>query len=223
MEKQRDKHKEDITQRLLVIAENQDEVDSLREQLHECEEELQRLDNERFLLNQPAGPAGPMEFGQCIEAMRDSLGKMFSDPRLSSEARGKKDEVEAGFITMRNFAAILSSIKIEYDTASQLVEPAITTSSTDIPTTGTGEEPAVGGGAAVAESEPAAAPAAVEQPPPVAVSPVPDGPSEERSATRDRTPPPTGSRAKAILKMSDDEIAGPRNPKGSKAGGKPCA
>ena len=58
------------------------------------EEELQRLDNERFQLSQPAGAfAGPMDFGKCIEAMRSSLGNMFEDPRLASEHRGKKQEV----------------------------------------------------------------------------------------------------------------------------------
>ena len=223
LEKQRDRHKDDIKQRLLVIAENQDEVDSLREQLHESEEELQRIDNEKILLCQPVGaPAGPMDFGQCIEAMRGSLGKMFDDPRLSAKARGKKDEVEADFVTMCNFAAKLSSIKIEYDTASQLVEPATTSSSADIPSPAAGEGPAVGGGTSVAEGEPAAAPAAVESPPLLANAPVPDGPSQERTINRERTPPP-GSRAKAVLKMSDDEIAGPRKAKGSKEGGKATA
>ena len=50
---------------------------------------------------------------------------------------------------------------------------------------------------------------------PAAVSPVPDGPSEERSATRDRTPPPSKTgKKKTIEKMSDAELAGPRNAKG---------
>ena len=198
---------------MLAIAESQDELDVLREQLHECEEELQRIDNEKILLCQPTGaPAGPMDFAQCIEAMGNSLGKMFDDPRLSSGARSKKDEVEAGFLTMRNFAARLSSIKIEYDTASQLAEPTTTSSSEDSPNPAAGEGPAAGGGATVQEGEPAASPAAVESPPPLANAPVADGPSQERTTNRERTPPP-GSRVKAILKMSDAELAGPRKAK----------
>ena len=57
-----------------------------------------------------------MDFGQCIEAMRSSLGNMFEDPRLASEHRGRKQEVEAGFVTMCSFAATLSSIQlVDYD------------------------------------------------------------------------------------------------------------
>ena len=40
---------------MLAIAESQDELDVFREQLHECEEELQRIDNEKILLVSPAG------------------------------------------------------------------------------------------------------------------------------------------------------------------------
>ena len=52
---------------------------------------------------------------------------------------------------------------------------------------------------------------------PAAVVPVPDGPPEERSANRDRTPPPNkGSRKKKDFdKMSEAELAGPRKAKGS--------
>ena len=46
---------------------------------------------------------------------------------------------------------------------------------------------------------------------PTAASTVPDGPPQDR-ASRERTPPP-GSRAKAIAKLSDAEIVGPRKAK----------
>ena len=232
LEKQRDKDKDDIRQRLLVIAEAQDEVDTLREHLHEVEEELQKLDNERFLLNQPSSaPPGPMDFGKCIEALRTSLGNCFADPRLAEEHRGKKDEVEAGFVQMCSFAATLSAIQLAYETSKLMAEPTTTSSSTEVPTPPTVEGAAVGGGTAAPTGETDTAVAEVEQPPVVAASPVaiapvpvliPDGPADERAANRDRRPPPKGSRSKAILKMSDEEIAGPRKAK-AKAWGKASA
>ena len=57
--------------------------------------------------------------------------------------------------------------------------------------------------------ETGAVPAAV-LPAPVAV---PDGPPQERAENRDRTLPPRGSRTKAIEKMSEAELAGPRKAK----------
>ena len=89
----------------------------------------------------------------------------------------------------------------------------------------------MGGGMAATTGETGTAVAEVEQPPVVAAPPaatvpvpvlIPDGPADERAANRDRTPPPKGSRSKAILKMSDEEIAGPRKAKG-KAWGKTTA
>ena len=59
--------------------------------------------------------------------------------------------------------------------------------------------------------ETAAVPTPVESVAPNAVVAVLDGPTQDRSANRERTPPPpAGSRAKAIAKMSSAELAGPR-------------
>ena len=71
------------------------------------------------------------------------------------------------------------------------------------------------GEATVQAGETATAPAAVEKNPLPAAAPVADGPTQERIANRERTPPP-GSRAKAIAKMSDAELAGPRKAKQTK-------
>ena len=66
--------------------------------------------------------------------------------------------------------------------------------------------------------EAVAAPAAVETSSLPAPAPVADGPTQERIANRERTPPP-GSRAKAIANMSNAELAGTRKAKGgTKAG-----
>ena len=142
---------------------------------------------------------------------------MFEDPRLSQEDRARKSEVEAGFLSIRNFPTVLSGIQAMYEAAK--LQAIVTTataaaevsSSSDSPSQTAGE---AGGGATVATEEAATSPLAVGGGAPVAVSPVPDGPSEERSATRDRTPPPKGSRKKAIEKMPDAELAGPRKAKG---------
>ena len=150
-----------------------------------------------------------MDIAQCVETMRDDLGKMFDDPRLPSSARGKKDEVEAGFLTMRNLVATLSAVRLEYETVKQQAATTTTSSSTDGSSPAEGEAPAAEGGATVQAVETAAVSAAVESPPPPAAAPVPDGPSQDRTTNIERTPP-LGSRAKAISKMSDVELAGPR-------------
>ena len=159
-----------------------------------------------------------MDIAQCVETMRDDLGKMFDDPRLSSNARGKKDEVEAGFLAMRNLVATLSAVRLEYETVKQQAAATTTASTADGSNSAAVQAPAAEGGATVQAVETAAVSAAVEAPPPPAAAPVPDGPPQERTTTRERTPPP-GSRAKAISKMSDVELAGPRKAKQlSKAG-----
>ena len=218
-----DKLKEGIKQHLVVIAEAEDELEVLREQLHGAQEEIQKIASQKILLASVDGAqVAPVDIAQCVTAMQDGLGQMFDDPRLSQEARAKKNEVEAGFLAMHNLASMLSSIQAEHQAAKLLAAvPAATpatevSSSSNPPSPGAGE---AGGEAAVRTEEAATTTTAVEGGAPVAISPVPDGPSEERSATRDRTPPPKGSRKKAIEKMSDAELAGPRKAKGgSKVG-----
>ena len=50
-----EKLNESIKQNLLVVAEAEDELDSLREQLHEAQEEMQRIASQHVLLVSPAG------------------------------------------------------------------------------------------------------------------------------------------------------------------------
>ena len=158
-----------------------------------------------------------MDFQQCVETMVGDLGELFADPRHSQEARGNKNEVEAGFITMRALVATLSAVRLEYEACKQqavAAENAATTTSgsADGSSTPVAESPTVVGGTAVPTGEAAAVTTAVVTSAPSAAVPVPDGPAQER-ANRERTPPP-GSRAKAIAKMSDVELAGPRKAKG---------
>ena len=215
-----DKLKEGIKQHLVVIAEAEDELEVLREQLHETQEEMQKIASQKILLaSVDAAPVAPVDIAQCVTAMQSGLGQMFDDPRLSQEARAKKNEVEAGFLAMRNLASMLSSIQAEYETAKvQAAVPTATaaaevSSSSDSPSQTAGE---AGGEATVPTEEAATPPLTVGSGAPAAVSPVPDGPSEERSATRDRTPPPSkAGKKKTIEKMSDAELAGPRKAKGS--------
>ena len=149
---------------------------------------------------------------------------MFDDPRLSSEARSKKVEVEAGFLAMRNLASTLSALQVEYETVKLQAAVFATTSTADSSHSNTApnlaaREGGAGGAtvqtgeATVQAGEAAAAPAAVETNSLPATAPVTDGPTQERTANRERTPPP-GSRAKAIAKMSDAKLAGPRKTKG---------
>ena len=65
-----EKLKENIKQHLLVVAEAEDELDSLREQLHEAQEEMQRIANQKIILASPAGaPVAPKDIAQCVTAM----------------------------------------------------------------------------------------------------------------------------------------------------------
>jgi len=223
-----DKLREGIKKQLVIRAEADDEIEELRQQLHEALDEMQRIESEKVSL--VGAQAAPVDFQQCVETMAGDLGEMFADPRLSQEYRNKKNEVEAGFTAMRALAATLSAIRLEYATCKQQAAAAVATpvaagsgsAEATVPPTA---ETATGGGGATVPTEgteatiaPAVATTAL---PAAAVSPVPDGPSEERSAARDRTPPP-GSRAKEIAKLSDAEIRGPRKAK-SKAAPKAAA
>ena len=105
---------------MLIVAEAEDELDTLREQLHDAKEELQRIEREKIVL--VGAPAAPVDLQQCVEAMAGDLGEMFADTRLSQEARGKKDEVEAGFRAMRSLMATLSAVRLEYQTCRKQVE-----------------------------------------------------------------------------------------------------
>ena len=162
-----------------------------------------------------------MDVAQCVETMRSDLGEMFDDPRLSSVAKGKRGEIEAGFMAMRSIFATLSAVRLEYETVKQQAETASVSSSSNGSSHAVPEAPAVEGAATVRAGEATvhtvetgAAPTTMETNPVAATAPVPDGPTQERTANRERTPPP-GSRAKAIAKMSDAEIAGPRKAKGT--------
>ena len=132
---------------------------------------------------------------------------------------------------MQTLASTLSAIQAEYETAKlQAAVPDPATSSTEALNPGAAPNLAAGetGGEATvqagttAATVPTAGEGGTTVPVPVATSPalapVLDGPALERK-DRDRTPPPVGGRAKAIAKMSDAELAGPRKAKGgSKAG-----
>ena len=67
------------------------------------------------------------------------------------------------------------------------------------------------------EAARAAAPVVAATVPAGAHRPVPDGPPEERTANRDRTPPPGGSRANAIENMSITDLVGPRKARSAAA------
>ena len=124
---------------------------------------------------------------------------------------------------MRNFATVLSGIQAKYETAKIQAAVSTATTAAEVPSSSDSPSPTAGeagGGAAVSTEEAATSPVAAGGGAPAAVSPVPDGPSEDRSATRDRTPPPSkGSRKKATEKMSDAELAGPRKAKGGNKAG----
>ena len=61
------------------------------------------------------------------------------------------------------------------------------------------------------------APVVTASVPAVVTRPVPDGPAEERAANRDRTPPPSGNRAKAVEQMSIIDLVGPRKTRAAAA------
>ena len=122
---------------------------------------------------------------------------------------------------MRNIFATLSAVRLEYETVKQQAEATSVSSSSNGSSPAVPEAPAVKGAATVRAGEATvhtvetgAAPAAMETNPKAAAGPAPDGPTQERTANMERTPPP-GSRAKAIAKMSDAEIAGPRKAQGT--------
>ena len=219
------KLEEDIVAKALRIVEDQDELGSMREQFHEGQEELQAIESKLLLLVTPAGaPPPPMDVAVCVEAMRSDLGRMFDDPRLSDEPRAKRTEVEAGFNTMRHIFGILSAVRLDYSTA--CTSAAQTTRTADVSDSRPPADPAAGEHAGVDQAEgaptqavetaevaPTVEPAAV---PLAAPAPIPDGPERDRVADRERTPPP-GNRAKAIEKMSINELVGPRKNKGGEA------
>ena len=219
------KTRETIRQKLLAIAETEEEVEVLREQLHDWQEEMELIASQKLLLVAadaaqviPAAPVAPVDIAQCVTAMQSGLGEMFNDPRLSEEQRAKKSEVEAGFLAMRNLASMLSSPQADYETAKLRAAVSTATAVAEVSSSSDAPSPTVAetrGETAVSTEEASTPSVAVGGVTPAAVSPVPDGPSEDRSATRDRTPPPSkGGRKKAIGKMSDADLAGPRKAKG---------
>lgn len=142
-----------------------------------------------------------MDIAQCVKAMQDGLGQMFDDPRLSPKARGKKNEVEAGFLAMRNLASMLSAIQAEYETAKVQAAVPTATVATEVSKSSNAPSPVggeAGGETTVRTEEAATTSVAVEGGAPAAAAPAPvaDGPSQERTANRERTPPP-GSRKRS--------------------------
>ena len=222
------KLEEDIVAEAIHIAERQDKLDEMREQFHEGQDELQALESKMLLLVAPTGVSPPpVDVAVCVEAMAGDLGHMFNDPRLSAEAKAKRAEVEAGFVEFRRIFGILSSVKLEYDaacsSAPQAPRPEAVPDARPAPNATEGEQAGVeqAGGPPTQVIETTEVGAAMEQTPvpgnaPAVVAPIPDGPSEERSANRDRTPPP-GNRASAAKKTSFDEVLGPRKSKGGEA------
>ena len=108
-----------MRQNQIVIAEAHEEAESLREQIHKICDELQRIESEKKVLVLQGTPAVPVDLGQAVEAMREDFAAMFDDSSLPSTASSKKDEVEAGFLTMRNLVGMLSAISQEYKAAKQ--------------------------------------------------------------------------------------------------------
>ena len=205
----------------LIIAEAQDRMEDKREQFHEAQDELQLIESQKSLLcAAPTALPQPMDVAQCVEGMRQGLGAMFDDARLSDDDKAKRAEMEAGFVAMQNIFATLSTMRQRYDAA--CLAAAATTSTTS----GADENPpagsaASGGGTAAATTQSAVEaeePAVVAKAPaPVpAARPVPDGPAKDRAADRERTPPP-GGRAKEIEKMAITDLVGPRKAKGGTA------
>jgi len=220
-----EKLKESIKEEMLVVAEAGDRLEAYRDQLHETIDELERIKSQKILLATANGaPVAPMDIATCISTMQGGFSEMFNDPRLSDQQRAQKAELEAGFLQMRNFASVLSGIQAMYETAKLQAAVTTATAAAELPAAAS-ELPSqtaseAEGGAPVATEEATTPPAAVgggAPGAPAAVVPVPDGPPEERSANRDRTPPPNkGTRKKKDFdKMSEAELAGPRKAKGS--------
>ena len=228
--------REQIKAKLLVVLEAEEEIEAVRERLHDWQDELQRIASQKVaLVATPAAPPQPMDMGQCVETMRAGLGEMFDDPRMSEVDRAKKAEVEAGFVAMRNIFSIISGVQMAYDNACKASEATSSDGGGSMPANATGGVPGNGteSNKVAAETTEAGsgteqgggismAPAVVAEPVPAAAPAqgnVPDGPASER-AGRDRTPPPSSDKRRALAKITDAEIAGARKARGAAAKGK---
>ena len=231
--------REHVKEKLLVVLEAEEDIEVTRERLHEWQDELQLIASQKVALvasaAAPTGPPHPIDMANCLEAMRVGLGGMFDDQRLSAEDRAKKPEVEAGFLAMRNIFSIISGVQMAYAHACKTSDTPDSNGGGSIPTNTTADEPGMGieqnkgttenagtGNGTEQGGDAPKAPATVVEPSPEAAPSqgnVTDGPASER-AGRDRTPPPSSDKRRALAKITDDEIAGARKAKGAATKGK---
>ena len=78
------KLRESLRDKAVAIAEAQDEVDAMREQIHELCDEMERIKSEQTVLVLQGTPAAPVDLGQSVEAMREDFATLFDDSTLPS-------------------------------------------------------------------------------------------------------------------------------------------
>ena len=106
-----------------VIEDAEAEAATLRDRIHDINDELERTKSEqRILVLQESGgegatAAGPVDLAGAVETMRSYFDSMFNDPLLPPAAKEKGAEVEAGFVTMANLVTMLSALSAEYKAA----------------------------------------------------------------------------------------------------------
>jgi hypothetical protein len=196
-------------------AEAEEEADELREQIHDAKDEVEQLQSQQRILVlqgiQQGEPAAPVDLGVAVEAMRRDFDEMFTDTRMPGSAMAKKDEMEAGFVTMRDLVTMLASITTEYKEAKLKAEAPIP----PIVARPAPPAPPHPEGAATSEGTQAGSlQATVAANPPTTTAAVRDATAsqEERNSNRERTPPPARG-SKGIAKKSDEELLGPRRAK----------
>ena len=216
------KCRESLREACKAMAEAEEEVASLREQIHDLLEEAEQVKSEQKVLVlqgcQQEGPAAPVDLGSAVGAMRKDFTEMFADATLPQSVSSKKEEVEAGFVTMASLVGMLSSFAAEYKAAKLQAATAAATppahpSPPVLPPQG-GAVPNIG---AEADQQPAAVGTATAVAAPATRDS--NNSQEERNSNRERTPPPSKGGAKAVAKKTDDELLGPRRPKQAKAEG----
>ena len=208
MEQLRDKQK--------LIDDTKVEAEALRAQIHDILDEMERVKGEQRMLilqdSQQAAQAAPapVDFALAVESMQGDFTEMFADSALPEGVAGKKAEMEAGFVTMRNLIGMLTGISAEYKAAKQIAPPAPLAAG-DHPAPPPPPSEATAGANTTAEASRTAP--AMEPPTPAAAA-ARDGPQEERNSNRERTPPPGARSSKtATAKKTDEELLGPRRPK----------
>ena len=206
-----------------VITEKQEANEELRGRIHEVLEEKEKIKSERKILVLQDDPPAPVDIELCVDTVRSDLEEMFVDPALAEQAKAKKSEVEEGFIVMRNLIKTLAAMHLEYKTATSAAHASAPLAEdkgvAGVKASETGT-PAVEGAETVHMDDGAAGPPAATSSA-ARTSLVADGPSQERSANRERTPPP--SKGTTVQRKTDEELLGPRSAASKKNAGAKAA